>query len=883
MTELQRPKYLRKKDILLVCDVPVKKELEWDEPFSSASNLNLLTSLRTGRTDPFNTLELDNHTGINSMDVHTTYLDYSYYGEDDVEDNFDFKSEFKKKKDLHLLTVRYGTEEYFVEKDVETVTQKSIAKHSYYKLETHKDLYISYRLKAQVDCLVNEIREVEPKIIIVVGKWSLFFLSGLLTLAQTQGNYKDRKPLGGLTTYRASIMGLHESLELPETLLYPMFHSISAMTMPDKLSTMDLDLQKIAYIYGIVKEKGVEYYRQDLKEYIVGTNKEELLLYIKALLARLDTTPRTVSCDIETMYHSMIDCIGITDNSSDGLCIPFASRDTPSLWSAEDEVELMWELNKVLTHPNCKLLFQNGSYDITYIRDIWGIQLEAPYDTLVMHHTLYNYLPKDLAFLASRYADKYCYWKNESSATKEAPETRWVYNIKDIIYTLEVKEVLYPMLQEDKELLELYTFQQEKLAPILAGMMNKGIRVDVPRKKELYTFFSKLLLDIVEQVKQVLGEDFNPNSSPQKKKIFSDLLGIELVKRKGTDTCDASAMLEYLKEYPMYKPLLSLLLEHSSLKVFTNNFLGMELDKDGRARTQYKIAGTATGRLASTKNVYGRGANLMNIPSKGKLDLQQCVALVDHDSTLAGELEIEGLIKLPNIKKIFLPDEGMEFCDADYSGADIMVVAADSDCTWLQDYFSNPRGCGKVYAYIASNYFQREVLPTDKEYKIYKGVFNGSNYGMGVAKLASMAGISQSLAQGLQDYYFDLCWEVRKWQQRIARDIKTKGFISNIYGRRGWYVNNNDPMLLNKALAFIPQSTIADLINHAMVEIDRRLPNATITLQVHDSLVVQYPTEKAEYYRQHIINCMEIPLPYTPKLVIPAGIQVSTKSYGEVS
>lgn len=412
------------------------------------------------------------------------------------------------------------------------------------------------------------------------------------------------------------------------------------------------------------------------------------------------------------------------------------------------------------------------------------------------------------------------------------------------------------------------------------------------------------------------------------------------------------------------------------------------------------------------------------MPSKGKIDLRYAVEVIDDEIDTDNGLIIEGNIILPNIKKVFLADTGMELADFDLSGADIQIVAWDSECKWLMDYFAAPRGNGKVYHYIASEFFQREI--TDKEYKTYKAVFHGcvtgdhevltrdgwvrideydektplavwdgdnknvffeipksfnrdfveadedlfeikgssfdflgtqdhkfpymtsegklcreeanklpaegyllygldgksfldiskctrslvkhsgtkvycpqtstgyfmckrnghiyvtgnTNYGMGISKLAAMSRIPEWQAQQLQDYYFHLNPEVREWQKRIERDIKTKGFISNIFGRRGWFLNRNDVTLLNKAYAFIPQSSVSDVINRAMVTIDETLPEVQLLLNVHDSTVTQYPIEKAAYYRQKIKEAMMVELPYKRPLTIPSDGKFSTVSYG---
>jgi len=240
-----------------------------------------------------------------------------------------------------------------------------------------------------------------------------------------------------------------------------------------------------------------------------------------------------------------------------------------------------------------------------------------------------------------------------------------------------------------------------------------------------------------------------------------------------------------------------------------------------------------------------------------------------------------GELILPNVKKIFIPDEGMELFDGDLSGADIQVVAADSEAKWLLDFFSKPQE-KKVYAYIASEFFQRDISDKSDEYKLYKGVFHGTNYLLGITKLASMSGISETLAEELQQFYFTLNPEIRKWHKRLELEVKTRGFITNAFGRRMWFLDKNNPNLMNEVAAGIPQSTIGDVINRAWIKVRRTLPELRpMLMQTHDSLTGQYPYEVAEEYREQIPKLMEIEIPYNPPLFIPADIKVSRISYGD--
>jgi len=153
---------------------------------------------------------------------------------------------------------------------------------------------------------------------------------------------------------------------------------------------------------------------------------------------------------------------------------------------------------------------------------------------------------------------------------------------------------------------------------------------------------------------------------------------------------------------------------------------------------------------------------------------------------------------------------------------------------------------------------------------------------MGIAKLAAMAKIPEWQAKDLQDYYFYLNPEIIKWHEQIEKDVRTKGYLTNIFGRRAWFLNKNDPMLLNKACAFKPQSGISDVMNHALVDCyENHSDLIDILMQVHDSGVFQYDIKDAERARPIIKKCMEVIVPYEKPLIIPSDFKISSVSYGD--
>lgn len=620
---LERPEFINQKDIVLINDVPVKSEIANELPYSATSNLNLFKALRRGTVDSYNNEVAPNPYPIKQRDIHATYFDYTYYGDTSVESNWDYSKEIYKRKDLEPREDGLYHDET-----------------KFYQLPHQKDMYVAERVWNNIHALLEEIRQAKPKIIILTGKWSLFFLTGLVSLTATQSKAGKQIVFGGIATYRASILRLHECWgEFHECIVYPIYHPVHVITMPDKLYMMDLDVQKLCYMYEVVKTQGVEYYIRPDKEYIIGDTKEKAFAYLDELLEVLSLAPTLVSIDLETFFMSTIDCIGFAYEENRGCCIPICSKGNSSFWSIKDEVEILCKVREVLTHKNCLHLGQNYQYDCQYFYKLWKLDIHPAHDTMVLHHLLHNKMPKDLAFLASLYCEGYAYWKGDITASEDSPETRWVYNAKDCCYTLEVFNVIYQMLQDtqDQALIDLYHFQIEELHPILINAMNAGFKVNKEMKDELYTYFKSMLDQVPAKINGLLGFEFNSNSTQQKKKLFKDFFGMALKtnKKKGkeaAETCDSKAMLSYLEEYPLLRPFLGTLLEYSAANKFTSTFLGMLLDGDDRARTQYRITGTAFGRLASTKNVWGKGSNFQNLPEKGKVPLYYILKLLEQTS-----------------------------------------------------------------------------------------------------------------------------------------------------------------------------------------------------------------------------------------------------------
>jgi hypothetical protein len=537
------------------------------------------------------------------------------------------------------------------------VNKKSIPageEDSYFQCEWLKDTCVSATIWKELQDCLEQIRQVQPKLIVIGGKWALFFLATLLdgsetqltTIARTKTTFKRKIFFGELNKYRASLLKPFTALQLPECVVVPILNPAFHWAIPDKDFIIKKDYERVAGIYRRLKDgESVGSVLEQKQELIILDSKEGCLSKLHNLLKLLEDEPTKVCFDVETR-NGTIDCIGFAYQDNIGYTIPFTYLETrtnefeeqawiektvdkkkqwvfetipagneitidKNYWSLEEEAKILHLLHKVMLHQNCLHVGQNYAYDCQMYYREWGLNLVAAEDTLIKHHVLYNYMQKDLALLASMYIDFYTMWKGEIRGDNE---TRWRYNIKDCIFTLAIDKVLTEVLAcEDTSLQQFYVFQQSQVCKHITTLMNRGVSVDNNLKETLKEEYTKLQQHARELLQWLVSDsEFNPDSVAQVKLLFKDLCDIKPIidKKTKSETFGAKAMIVYLEDYPEWKTLLHLYLEYKRLGVFVRTFLSAKLSEDGKMRCSYNVAGTKTYRLASRKNIDGGGLNL---------------------------------------------------------------------------------------------------------------------------------------------------------------------------------------------------------------------------------------------------------------------------------
>jgi hypothetical protein len=251
-------------------------------------------------------------------------------------------------------------------------------------------------------------------------------------------------------------------------------------------------------------------------------------------------------------------------------------------------------------------------------------------------------------------------------------------------------------------------------------------------------------------------------------------------------------------------------------------------------------------------------------------------------------------LSLPNIRTLFLPDPGYIICDTDLDRADLQVVVWEAE----DDDLKRQLALG-VDLHILNGILlegkepppEDELIETHPNYPEHKARYkqarvfakafvHGTNYGGKERTMARAAGCTTAEAAKLQARWFAVHPGIKAWHRRVEDSLARTRTVRNAFGFRRYFFDRIESVF-PQALAWIPQSTVANVTNQGIINVHRNLPAVEILLQVHDSLVWQI--RKAFFFRDlpKVKECLEIQVPYPDPLVIPVGLKASEKSWGE--
>jgi DNA polymerase-1 len=237
---------------------------------------------------------------------------------------------------------------------------------------------------------------------------------------------------------------------------------------------------------------------------------------------------------------------------------------------------------------------------------------------------------------------------------------------------------------------------------------------------------------------------------------------------------------------------------------------------------------------------------------------------------------------MPNVRKMFVPDPGMTMFDCDLAGADAQVVAYEAGDEDLIRAFKEGLD---VHAKNATDlwgpaFSRLEGSARARKRKETKQAVHATNYGGSARALAHVLGWTVREAESFQRRWFSLHPRIKtEFHGRIESDLAQRRLVTNRFGYRRVYFDRIDSVF-PQALAWVPQSTVAEVSFRGALALEQAFPWVEMLLQVHDSVVFQVPHEH-EHRVDEIRTALAVPIPYTTPLTIQWGVAKSRVSWGE--
>lgn len=338
-----------------------------------------------------------------------------------------------------------------------------------------------------------------------------------------------------------------------------------------------------------------------------------------------------VNTDIEIL-RGQVDCFSLAVTPSEAISIPLIDAGFEHRWSVAEEAEIWTLYAQLIQSPRITKVNQNITFDLSALLELNGIVPCGPlHDPMVAHSIIYPALRKDLGTLCSIYT-RHHFYKDQGdlhdSQTVADFARRWNYSATDSAISLECWQALAPLIESEGY---QHTYDMTmNLVSSLLYMMVHGIRISEDEllaareqaRIDLAVIVNKLGTALSRKIiteapkaaaaKREAVDALNVNSPAQLMKLFYDEMKLRpYTNQIGARSIDDKALARLFRRDGI--PAAKLLQEYRSLAKMISSYLEVEYDADLRVRSNFSIRGTWTGRLSSSKTIFGRGLNFQNI------------------------------------------------------------------------------------------------------------------------------------------------------------------------------------------------------------------------------------------------------------------------------
>lgn len=664
----------------------------------------------------------------------------------------------------------------------------------------------------QLQRLKQEIEELNPNILVPLGSIPLWAICG------------EKK----IKSFRGTVL---ESTLVPGKKVIPTLHPKAVNYDWKQYYHVVMDFKKVQN-QALTPDIPV-----DNRKFSIAPGFAEARDYLDFLLHE-DSIDNPIAIDLEHVTPGAhISWFGISHTENFAMSINFIQNRVPC-FPENDEVTLWTKIAKLLSSPKPQI-YHNAGYDVMNLLHNQGVHCNNVYfDTFLASHVMWPEFPRDLGFLSSIFLMVPA-WKHTGGKQYE----HGAYNAADACNTRALYNHLKPLIDNDIHFKATFELEMRELQP--AGFMQlQGMLINKDEQDRLCKEASAEMQKIEEGLSTILKKNINFNSSQQMQQLLYMDLGYptQYKRRKSANeprkvTCDAEAIENLYIKYQ--DPVLKLILSHRKLSKMLQ-FINVEVSSEQRVHTSYNIGGTTTGRWSSSKSIildYGSG-NLQNIDRR--------------------------------VRSMYVPPPGYGLLQADYKGAEAHVVAHLIQDHKIIQCFNEGGDVHKRTAAFMFGIAEEDV--TKEQRTIGKKVRHATNYSAGPKVLAKELGIPLPQAKTYLANFHHTTPQLHIWHESIKEQLAKDRTLITPLGRKRVFMDRWGDQLFRSAFAFIPQSTIGDLLNISMCcfyEKYKTEMDMGVQLQLHDAIYLWCREEEKELWAKRLYEQMRrpIPLPHIDLLI----------------
>lgn len=634
--------------------------------------------------------------------------------------------------------------------------------------------------------LKHELETCSANVIVAVGGTALYALTGKFSA----------------TKWRGSIL---ESTLVPGRKVVCIIHPASALRQYIFRHFITFDLKRVK------EEANFPDIRGTARSIQIAPSFDDCIQFLTNILQNESET----ACDIE-VTNEEVSCISFAPNPCQAISIPFYDTGK-DYFTLEQETAIWILIESIFKAKHIKKIFQNGIFDMTFMHSRYGLYCQNYDDTMIGQAVMYPDFPKGLDFITSIFTRE-PYYKDEGKKHFKyggAMRDFWLYNAKDSIICSEAM----PKIKSDLERLgnfETYETQTKMIEPLIY-MSQRGMRVNVEARDKEAKESEIKIKELEERLWSITGSKINHASPKQLCDYFYSTKGHKpyLNRKTGGATVDGDALKRLSRKGFEEARIIS---DIRGLAKRKSTYLEMALDSDNRIRSSFNPVGTDSLRLSSSKTIFDTGGNTQNLPYDVRkfIEADDGYVCYQMDLSQAENRLVAYIAPEPNMIRAF------------ETGADIHRQTAALIFGKPMEEISDEDGSCPIGGGLHSERFWG------------KKANHGLNYDLGYKTFAFYYEIPEADAKFICERYHTAYPGVRRYHQWVRDKLAKDRILTSLFGWNRLFLDQWGDSLFKVAYSFIPQASIAALLNrYGIVGPYYEGINIEYLNNVHDSIWFQ--------------------------------------------